>query len=189
MTQTFRIALSGDFYHEGQPKYPAFDLGVLEGVRGVEYFAFERHLPEIDPRQFAGAQAAIVLAPRVSRGSLSMSDDLLAIARFGVGYDTVDVAACTEADVVLLIARGAVDRPVAEATLGWMIALSHHFRVKDALVREDRWNERVHFMGTELRGRTLGVIGFGGIARELVRLLSVFGMNRTSSMTRSLPAM
>jgi phosphoglycerate dehydrogenase-like enzyme len=58
-----------------------------------------------------------------------------------------------------------------------MLALTHHVRVKDRLVREGRWDERTQYMGSELRGRTLGVIGFGGIGRAVVRLLAGFGMN------------
>jgi phosphoribosylformylglycinamidine synthase len=60
-----------------------------------------------------------VLTPRVTERSLFRRSDLLVIARFGVGYDSVDVDACTDADVVLTIATGAVDRSVAEATLTW----------------------------------------------------------------------
>jgi phosphoglycerate dehydrogenase-like enzyme len=66
---------------------------------------------------------------------------------------------------------------VAEATIAWMLALGHHVRAKDRLAREGRWNDRTHFMGTELRDRTLGVIGFGGIGKALVKLLAGFGMN------------
>src|SRR5206468_376644 len=98
------------------------------------------------------------------------------VGRFGVGYDTVDVAACTAADVLLFIAAGAVDRPVAEASVAWMLALSHNLRAKDALVRNARWDDRSAYMGTELRDRTLGVVGFGGIGRALVQLLAGFGM-------------
>ena len=118
----------------------------------------------------------IVLTPRVTAASLAGNPDLLAVGRFGVGYDSVDVNACTDADVLLFIAAGAVDRSVAEATIGWMIALTHHMRTKDRLVREAKWDERSRYMGTELRDRTLGVIGFGGIGRALVKLLAGFGM-------------
>jgi phosphoglycerate dehydrogenase-like enzyme len=79
---------------------------------------------------------------------------------------------------MLFITSGAVDRPVAEATVGWMLALSHHMLAKDRLVRESRWDERSKYMGTELRNRTLGVIGFGGIGASLIGLLNGFGMNR-----------
>ena len=78
----------------------------------------------------------IVLTPRVTAQSLSAAQDLLAVGRFGVGYDSVDVSACTLADVLLFITAGAVDRSVAEATVGWMLALTHQIRSKDRLVRE-----------------------------------------------------
>ena len=132
--------------------------------------------PTIAPAQVGDAQGVIVLTPAVTAASLSGADDLLAIGRFGVGYDAVDVAACTDADVAVFITTGAVDRSVAEATVAWMLALTHHVRVKDALVREGRWDERSRWMGSELRERTLGVVGLGGIGRALVALLAGFGM-------------
>src|SRR5262249_47224113 len=97
-------------------------------------------------------------------------------ARFGVGYDSVDVAACTEADVLLLIAVGAVDRSVAEATLTWMLSLAHHVRSKDRLVRQGNWEAPSQFMGGEIRQRTLGLVGFGRIAQAVVQLVRAFGM-------------
>jgi len=173
----FRVALTGDFYDSnGRPRFRDIGVSQFEGT-GIEVRPFAEHRNEIGPDQFAGANAAIVLAPRVTAASLTQSSDLLALGRFGVGYDSVDVAACTAADVLLFIAAGAVDRSVAEATVGWMIALSHHVRMKDLLVREGRWDERTRYMGTELRDRTLGVIGFGGIGQAVVRLLAGFGMN------------
>jgi len=172
----FRVALTSDFYDSGRLRYRDIGLALFEGT-GVDVRPFAEHRLEIGADQLAGVNAVIVLSPRVTAASLAHAADLLAIGRFGVGYDSVDVAACTAADVLLFIAAGAVDRPVAEATIGWMIALSHNMRIKDLLVREGRWDERSRFMGSELRDRTLGVIGFGGIGRELVRLLAGFGMN------------
>jgi phosphoglycerate dehydrogenase-like enzyme len=67
---------------------------------------------------------------------------------------------------------------VAEATIGWLIALSHNLRIKDGLVRTGQWDERSKHMGRELRDRTLGVIGLGGIARKVIELLRGFGMNQ-----------
>src|SRR5690606_21912077 len=121
-------------------------------------------------------QAVVVLSPRTTTASLARADEFLAICRFGVGYDSVDVPACTAADVVLLTAVGSVDRSVAEATVGWMLALTHHMRTKDRLVREARWGGRSDCMGRELRDRTRGVVGMGGIGRALVELLASFGM-------------
>ncbi len=174
----FRVALTGDFYDdEGRLKYRDIGLDLLELANGIELSRFATHQPEIEPDQLTGIHGAIVLSSRVTAHSLSDSANLLAIGRFGVGYDNVDVGACTAADVVLFITAGAVDYSVAEATVGWMLALTHHVRIKDRLVRTGNWNERSRFMGCELRGRTLGVVGFGGIGRAVVQLLSGFGMN------------
>lgn len=176
---SFRVALTADFYDaSGATKYRDIGLGLFEDHDLITVSPFTNHCPEIQPQQLAGVNGVIVLTPRVTAHSLTQSNDLLAIGRFGVGFDSVDVKACTEADVLLFITAGAVDRPVAEATVGWMLALSHHLRTKDRLVREARWDERSRYMGTELRDRTLGVIGFGGIGQALVRLLSGFGMKQ-----------
>ncbi len=178
MAKSFQIALTADFFGAaGQPQYRDIGLSVLEREPKIAWQPLREQQPEIQPEQLAGVQAVLVLAPRVTARSLERSEDLLAVARFGVGYDSVDVAACTAADVVLTIAAGAVDRPMAEATLAWLLALTHHVRVKDRLVREGRWHDRNGYMGCELRERTLGVIGFGGIGRTLVQLLADFGMN------------
>ncbi len=178
MNAPFQVALTADFRGPGGvPKYRDVGLSLFDNVSGIAVSHFAEHFAEIQPDQLSGVNGVIVLTPRVTARSLSSANELLAIARFGVGYDSVDVAACTAADVALLITTGAVDRPVAEATVGWMLALTHHFRMKDRLVREARWNDRSQYMGCELRERTLGVVGFGGIGRSLVKMLSGFGMN------------
>jgi phosphoglycerate dehydrogenase-like enzyme len=175
-TRPFRVVFTGDFTEaDGRPRYRDIGLDVFDGTF-IETGWFSEHRAEIGADQLAGANGVIVLTPRVTGASLAGNPDLLAVGRFGVGYDSVDVAACTAADVLLFIAAGAVDRPVAEATIGWMLALSHHMRTKDKLVREARWDGRSQYMGTELRDRTLGVVGFGGIGRALVKLLAGFGM-------------
>jgi phosphoglycerate dehydrogenase-like enzyme len=175
--RSFVIAWTGDFVDAaGKPRYRDVGLEVLDGQPGIQSRPIPEHRAELEPEQVAGAQGVIVLTPLVTTRSVSRADDLLAIGRFGVGYDSVDVSACTEADVLLFITSGAVDRPVAEATVAWMLALTHHVRAKDALARAGKWDERSAWMGRELRGRTLGVVGLGGIGRALVGLLAGFGM-------------
>jgi phosphoglycerate dehydrogenase-like enzyme len=173
----FRIAFTGDFYTaDGSPRFRDLGLGVFEGRDHIETVRIEEHRPMLGPDQVAGAQGVVVLAPKVTAQSLTESQDLLAIGRFGVGFDSVDVGACTRADVAAFIAAGAVDRSVAEATITWMLALTHHVRMKDTLVRAGHWQERTRYMGSELRDRTLGIIGLGGIGRSLAALLRGFGM-------------
>jgi len=173
----FKVALTGDFYGSGGAlRYRDIGLSVLEAQPGIRHSSFVEELAEIAPRQIGDAQAVIVLSPRVTARSLSESADLLMIGRFGVGFDSVDVEGCTAADVLLATAVGGVDRSVAEATLGWMLALAHHMLTKDRLVRDSRWSERGNYMGRELRDRRLGIIGFGGIGRALAQLVRGLGM-------------
>lgn len=175
----FHVAFTADFFQpDGRPRYRDYGLDTLRADPQITHSAFAEHRPEIEPQQLDGANGVVVLTSRVTARSLANSQDLLVIGRFGVGYDSVDVAACTAADVLLFITVGAVDRPVAEATVGWMLALTHHVRMKDRLVREARWNDRPAYMGRELRDRTLGIVGFGGIGRSVVELLRNFGMQR-----------
>jgi phosphoglycerate dehydrogenase-like enzyme len=169
MTADFSLA-------SGAPRYPSFDPGELRGATGVRLGSLAEHRPVIGGDQVGDAQGLIVLAPRVTADTVSRGENLLAVGRFGVGYDSVDVVACTEADVAVFITSGAVDRSVAEATLAWMLALTHHVHSKDRLVREGRWDDRAGFMGCELRERRLGIIGLGGIGRALVELVRSFGM-------------
>jgi phosphoglycerate dehydrogenase-like enzyme len=174
----FHVELTADFYNaDATSRYADLGLSVFHNYPHITHKAFAEHRKQIDPDQMRGCQGVIVLTPHVTAQSVSDANDLLAIGRFGVGYDSVDVKACTEADVVVFITAGAVDRPVAEACVGWMIGLTHHMRAKDNLVRTGRWDDRSKFMGRELRDRTLGVIGLGGIAKGLLNLLKGWGMN------------
>ncbi|MBI3853551.1 MAG: hydroxyacid dehydrogenase [Verrucomicrobia bacterium] len=175
----FIVTLTADFYDsKGACKYQDIGLSVLAEQPHIEQRVFQEHRKQIGADQIGNAQGVIVLTPAVTAESVAKADNLLVVARFGVGYDSVDVKACTVADVLVTITVGAVDRPVAEATVGWMIALSHNVRIKDRLVRTGQWDERAKHMGRELRDRTLGVIGLGGIARKTIELLRGFGMKQ-----------
>src|SRR4051794_17607009 len=113
----FRVVLTADFYNaDGSPKYPDLGLSVFEKFPNVSYSPFAEHRRQIGPDQLTGANGVIVLTPAVTAESVSRAEDLIAVGRFGVGYDAVDVKACTQADVLAFITAGAVDRPVAEAT-------------------------------------------------------------------------
>jgi phosphoglycerate dehydrogenase-like enzyme len=174
----FPVALTADFYNaDGSTKYPDIGLSVFAPFPHITHKPFAEHRKQIGADQLQGFAGVIVLTPAVTAETVSRANDLLAVGRFGVGYDAVDVTACTDADVVAFITPGAVDRPVAEATVGWMIALTHRMLAKDRLVRTGQWDERSKYMGAELRDRTLGLIGLGGIARKVVELLRGWGMN------------
>jgi phosphoglycerate dehydrogenase-like enzyme len=174
MTQHFEVALTADFLSNGKLVFKDIGLGGLAKNQAIRYRFLE---PEaaLSADQLHELDALICLGPKITAASLSRADRLIAVARFGVGYDSVDVNACTESSVGLFIATGAVNYSVAEAILGWMLALGHHVRQKDLLVREDRWNEKSHWMGSEIRRKIIGLVGVGGIGGTLTGLLRPFG--------------
>jgi phosphoglycerate dehydrogenase-like enzyme len=173
----FRCGLTADFLDaSGKLVYRDIGLGTLDAA-DLRHAFLPRHEKRISGDLLSDLDAVISLTPAYDAASFAaVSERLLAVVRFGVGYEMVDVDACTEAGVALCITRGAVNESVAEATLTWMLALSHKLVQKDRLVRESRWADRGQYMGGELHGRTLGLIGAGGIGRALVRILEGFGM-------------
>ena len=179
MTQPFSVALTHDFLSNGKLVYRDIGLSVLDAAPQIEYRFFERHEAVVRADQLDGFDAIISLTPKFTRESLAGAENgrLTAILRFGVGYDSVDVAACTDAGVLLCITAGAVNHSVAEATLAWMLALSHRVLIKDRILRSGNWAARSGHMGCELRGRTLGVVGLGGIGSKLLELARGFQMN------------
>jgi D-3-phosphoglycerate dehydrogenase len=128
------------------------------------------------PEQIALYDALLVLAPRVTAATLAGATRLKLIARFGVGYDNVDVSACTAKGVLVTITPDGVRRPVAQAALTLILALAGKLLIKDRLTREGRWHEKLDHMGMGVAGRTLGVIGLGNIGREVFRVAAPLGM-------------
>ena len=168
----FRVGITRDFLNDrGELGFGDIDIGLgLLDAAGLEREFLAEDTGELRPDQVAGYDALLVMGPRITRATLTGADRLTVLARFGVGYDSVDVTACTEQGVAVTITPEGVRRPVAVAALALVLALAHRLPDKDRLVREHRWGDRLDFMGVGLTGRTLGVIGFGNIGRELCRL-------------------
>ena len=177
MANDFNIRLTADFQQDGSLIYQDIGLDLLDTAEGIHYGFFEQHQPEVSPDQLEGIDSIIALTPRVTAASLANVESLTMISRFGVGYDSIDVDACTDANVVLTITAGCVNYSVAESVIAFMLAISHNLLLKDRLVREGRWDERSAHMGSELRDRTLGIVGVGGIGATLAGMVGSFRMN------------
>lgn len=168
----FRVALSGDFFGSGgTPVFPEFDLSPLRDQAGLDLVALDK-VPEITPEQVADIDALILLGSRVSAATLEGSERLSVVARFGVGYDNVDTAACDRQGVALVITPDGVRRPVAVSILTMMFALTGKLMVKDRLTRlgPQGWAQKTEHNGVGLVGLTLGSIGIGNIGAEMFRL-------------------
>jgi phosphoglycerate dehydrogenase-like enzyme len=177
MTDRPLIGLTRDLLGpDGALVHRDIGLDVLRADPAVAFELMGDHHPEVRPEQLRPYDAVISFSPRYTRASFRGADRLAALVRMGVGYDMVDVEACTEADVVLCITKGALSHSMAEAILAWMLALGHRILDKDRLLREGRWHERMAYQGCELRDRALGLVGAGGINGRLVELVRPFGM-------------
>ncbi len=175
----FKVGLTRDFLTpEGNLTYKDIGLDILEKADGVEYEFLKQHNSLVTAEMLMGYNAIISLAPAYNAESFKGVHDLKAICRFGVGYDMVDLKACSDANIIVTITKGAVNYSVAEAVITWMLTLSHRVLEKNSLVRNGKWSERSKYMGSELRGRTLGIVGIGGIGGRLVEMLRTFSMNQ-----------
>ncbi|MEP0843556.1 MAG: phosphoglycerate dehydrogenase, partial [Phycisphaerae bacterium] len=112
---------------------------------------------------------------KVTARVLANPGRLRAIARAGVGVDNVDLDAATKAGILVMNTPDGNTLSTAEQTLALMLALSRHIPRADAHVREGLW-ERKKFTGTQLAGKTLGVIGFGRIGRTVAERALAFDM-------------
>lgn len=174
--RSFRIGFSADFLDErGTLIFPDIGLSLLDGVPGLSYEFLKDYRSEYEPGQLRNFDVVISLKPKVSEKSLSGLDRLCAIGRCGVGYDNVDLHACTSRDIAVFITPTAVVRPVAESIVLFVLALSHNLVMKDRMIRRDQWTDSTRQLGAEPRGRIVGTIGLGGIAKEAIRLLQPFG--------------
>jgi D-3-phosphoglycerate dehydrogenase len=175
---TFRVAFSGDFLKsDGSPAYPDFDLSGLEENPHVQYSYIPKH-KVIRAENLTGVDALILLAARFERKSFPVDGRLSIIARFGVGFDTVDVQACTDHSVSLVTTPDGVRRPVAAAIITLMLALTGKLMQKDRIARlgPEGWATRSAYIGSGLVGKTLGSIGVGNIGAEMFRLATPFEM-------------
>jgi phosphoglycerate dehydrogenase-like enzyme len=143
----FRVGITRDFLKpDGSLAFPEIGTDVLDEA-GVPWEFLTGHGTELEAAWVRDFDALLVLAPRVSAETLRGNARLAVIARFGVGYDNIDVPACTRQDVALTITPDAVRRPVALSALTFLLALAHKLPIKDRLTREGRWAEKMDHMG------------------------------------------
>ncbi len=121
-------------------------------------------------RSAVQADAALIEAARIIR----------VIGRAGVGVDNIDVEVATRRGIVVMNAPGASAVSVAELTLGLMIAMARHIPRADQTTRAGKW-EKKSLQGTELAGKTLGIIGLGRIGTETALRAQAFGMKLVGS--------
>lgn len=144
--------------------------------------ALAEHFTVLMPEMLEEAQAGAVRGI-VSGGGRKVNDELMAcfpaleiVANFGVGYDTVDVAAAQRRHVMVTHTPGVLDEEVADLTLGLLLATVRRIPQADRYVREGRWPGGPFPLSPSLRGRKVGMVGLGRIGLAVARRLEGFGV-------------
>src|SRR4051812_11793652 len=134
--------------------------------------------PAVLHREIADADALVIrTAGTIDAALMDAAPRLRVIGRHGVGYDQVDVPAATEHGIQVVYTPGANTEAVAEHALAMMIGLSKHFPLHEQSLVEGRYNDRTKYVGRDLTGRTLGIVGFGRIGKRIGEIAKVaFGM-------------
>jgi D-3-phosphoglycerate dehydrogenase len=168
MTSRFRVLVADAISLDGLAPLrddPRFELINKPGLKGEELTS-----------AIADADAVLVRsATRITRESLSRADRLKAIGRAGVGVDTIDVDAATERGIPVLTAPEGNTISAAELTMALLLALARKVPGADRSMKAGEWDKK-SFTGTELYGKTLGLIGAGRIGGEVARRARGFGM-------------
>lgn len=152
-----------------------------EGIRKLESEGFEVLVktgmaPEELKAVIKDFDAIIVRsATKVTREIIEAGTNLKVIGRAGVGLDNVDKKAADERGITVVNTPAATSVSVAELALGMMLAASRFIAQGTMTLRQGKW-EKKKYEGTELFGKTLGVIGCGRIGRELASRAHALGM-------------
>src|SRR5215212_5916125 len=133
-----------------------------------------------DPKHYqdylSEADALLVRsAVQVTKEVLAKAPKLRVIGRAGVGVDNVDLDAATAAGVLVMNTPGGNAVSVAEHTLALMLAMARYIPQANISTKSGKW-EKKKFLGSELRGKTLGIVGLGSIGREVVKRARAFEM-------------
>ena len=168
MSPTFRVLVADQIALDGLAPLrddARFELIVKPGLKGAEL-----------ADAIASADAVLVRsATQITRESLSRANGLKVIGRAGVGVDTIDVDAATERGIAVLTAPAGNTISAAELTLALTLALARRVSAADRSMKAGQW-DRKSFSGTELYGKTLGLVGAGRIGGEVAKRARAFGM-------------
>jgi D-3-phosphoglycerate dehydrogenase len=153
---------------------------VFEAEPGWEVLTFDK-LPHGLEAALADADALVVRsAVQADDKLMEHAPKLRVIGRAGVGVDNIDAEAATRRGIVVMNTPGANAIAVAELTLGLMLALARKLPAANATMHAGKW-EKKNLQGSELRGKTLGILGLGRVGLEVARRARAFGLEIVGS--------
>lgn len=149
----------------------------LQQCEGLNVIVLEKRPTEADLiAQVADINAIVVRSEtKITRNVITAARNLKVIGRAGVGVDNVDVVAATEAGVVVMNTPAGNSIATAELTCAMMLSLARKIPAADASMKAGQWDRKA-LKGTELFGKTLGVVGMGHIGTKVTKRMQAFGM-------------
>ena len=155
---------------------PASALELLRAEMDWVVDARSGRKPDALAADIADADGLMVRsATKVTAALMDAAPGLRIIARAGTGVDNVDVAAASGRGILVVNAPGANSISVAEHACALLLALARMIPAADTAMKAGKW-EKKRFLGTEVRGKTLGVAGLGRIGQEVAQRARAFGM-------------
>ncbi len=171
------------------PDLPISELPVEKALRGIASFK-AIHIPykklsESEEAQCAqqlqGASGLLLRSGYITSSLIARLPSLKVIGVHGTGVDPVDVDACSKSGIIVTNTPGANADAVAELSFGLMISLLRKIpQSAELAMKKNQWDEARH-TGLELRGKTLGIVGFGQIGQRVSKIAAAFGMNAIAS--------
>ncbi|MBX3567076.1 MAG: dehydrogenase [Rhizobiaceae bacterium] len=171
-----RIGVTADLFGaSGEPMFSRSLFGILDAAKlGWEILPVDAG--RMNAAAIADFDALFIGTSKVDEQALQADTGRLRlIARNGVGIDAIDHEALARRGILLTNSPEAVRHGVAVSALGFILALSLRLPVKSRLIAEGRWAERGDHTGIGLQGRVVGIVGFGGIGREIARVVAPLG--------------
>ncbi|MGC8661852.1 MAG: D-2-hydroxyacid dehydrogenase [Nitrososphaeria archaeon] len=112
---------------------------------------------------------------KITREIIESGPKLIAIGRAGVGLDNIDLVAAKEKGIKVVNAPESLTQSVVEIVIGFMISLSRYICNADKTMKEGKWL-KTQYLGNELNGKTIGIVGFGRIGRGVAKVARALGM-------------
>jgi len=165
---------------------------ILEKACEIEYWEGEdRPGREVVLDKVKGKAGLVsLLTERIDADLLEAGKDLRIVANVAVGFDNIDVPACTARGVAVTNTPGVLDETTADLAWTLMMAVARRLGEGEALIRSGQWKKWNfdQLLGTDVWGKTLGIVGFGRIGKAVARRAVGFGMKVIYSNTKRVSA-
>ncbi len=166
---TFRLLVTDDLSAEA--------VALLEGHKDIAFEVVKGLSPGELAEEIVGYDGLIVRSSaKATAEVINAADKLRVIGRAGVGVDNIDIPAASEKGIVVMNTPGANTVATAEHTMALLLSLCRHVPQAAASLKAGRWDRKL-YKGTEMRGKTIGIVGLGRIGRRVARRCRAFGMD------------